>query len=63
MKTYLDCYPGFLQQALSAARRTGDSDDQQRRILLDSMEKLHVLPAADATPLQMAYQIHQLVRQ
>jgi len=62
MKTYLDCYPCFLRQALNAARRAEASDDQQRQILLDSMEKLHVLPA-DATPPQMAYQIHQLVRQ
>jgi uncharacterized protein with ATP-grasp and redox domains len=47
---------------LNAARRVEASDDQQRQILLDSMEKLHALPA-DATPPQMAYQIHQLVKQ
>jgi uncharacterized protein with ATP-grasp and redox domains len=64
MKTYLDCYPCFLRQALNAARRVEASDDQQRQILLDSMEKLHALPAADATPPpHMAYQIHQLVKQ
>ena len=62
MKTYLDCYPCFLRQALSAARRAGASDDQQRLILLNTMEELHALPA-DATPPQMAYQIHQQVKQ
>jgi len=62
MKTYLDCYPCFLRQALSAARRAGASDDQQRLILLNTMEELHALPA-DATPPQMAYQIHQRIRQ
>ena len=62
MKAYLDCYPCFLRQALSAARRAGASDDQQRLILLDTMEELHALPA-DATPPQMAYRIHQQIKQ
>lgn len=62
MKTYLDCYPCFLRQALSAARRAGASDDQQRLILLNTMEELQALPD-NATPPQMAYQIHQRVRQ
>jgi len=62
MKTYLDCYPCFLRQALNAARRVEASDDQQQRILLDSMKKLHALPV-DATPPHMAYHIHQLVKQ
>lgn len=62
MKTYLDCYPCFLRQALNAARRVEASDDQQWQIVLESMEKLHALPA-DATPPHMAYQIHQLVKQ
>jgi len=30
MRTYLDCYPCFLRQALSAARRAGASDDKFR---------------------------------
>jgi uncharacterized protein with ATP-grasp and redox domains len=62
MKTYLDCYPCFLRQALSAARRADASDDQQRQILLKTMEELASLPA-DATPPQMASRIHRLVRQ
>lgn len=62
MKTYLDCYSCFLRQALSAARRAGASDDQQRLILLNTMEELHDMPT-DTTPPQMAYRIHQRVRQ
>ncbi len=62
MKTYLDCYPCFLRQALSAARRAGATEDQQRQILLNTMDELHHLPV-DATPPQMAYTIHQRVRQ
>ena len=62
MKTYLDCYPCFLRQALSAGRRAGASEDQQRQILLKTMEQLQNLPA-DATPPQMAYKIHQMIKQ
>ncbi len=62
MKTYLDCYPCFMRQALSAARRAGASDDQQRQILLKTMEQLQNLPA-DATPPQMAHQIHLMIKQ
>jgi len=62
MKTYLDCYPCFLSQALSAARRAGASDDQQRRIVLNTMQELTALPA-DATPPQMAFRIQRQVRQ
>ena len=62
MKNYLDCYPCFLRQALSASRRAGASEDQQRLILLNTMEELRSL-SIDATPPQMAFKIHQLVRQ
>ena len=62
MKTYLDCYPCFLRQALNAARRANASDDQQRQILLKTMDELASLPA-DATPPQMASRIHRQVRQ
>jgi len=54
MKTYIDCYPCFLRQALSAARRANASDDQQRQNLLKTMEKLAFFPA-DATPPQLLF--------
>ncbi|NEX21114.1 DUF89 family protein [Thiorhodococcus mannitoliphagus] len=61
MKTYLDCYPCFLRQALSAARRAGAAPELQRRILLQTMSHLESLPA-EATPPQVAEAIHGWVR-
>jgi len=62
VKTNFDCYPCFLRQALSAARRADAADDQQRQILLSVMAELGNLPK-DATPPQMAYKIHRQVRE
>lgn len=62
MKTYLDCYPCFLRQALSAARRAHASAEQQHGILLETMEQLRALPL-EATPPVMAERIHRLVRE
>lgn len=62
MKTHLDCYPCLLRQALSAARHAGASEDQQHRILLDTMDKLRAL-RPDSTPPQLAYRIHQRVQE
>ena len=62
MKTYLDCYPCLLRQALSAARRAGASENQQHRVLLKTMEELSSFPT-DSTPPQLAYRIHQRVQQ
>jgi len=61
MKTYLDCYPCLLRQALSAARRAGVSENQQHRILLQTMEELSAFPSG-STPPQLAYRIHQQVQ-
>ncbi len=61
MKTYLDCYPCFLRQALSAARRAHASVELQRYILLETMDQFRTLPA-DATPPVMAERIHRVVR-
>ena len=62
MKTYLDCYPCLLRQALSAARRAGASENQQHSILLNTMKELSAFPS-DSTPPQLAYRIHQQVQQ
>lgn len=62
MKTYLDCYPCLLRQALSAARRAGASENQQHDILLKTMEELSAFPP-NSTPPQLAYRIHQQVQQ
>lgn len=62
MKTYLDCYPCFLKQALSAARRAGASEELQQEILLTAMNDLQSLPTG-VTPPEMACKIHKSVRQ
>lgn len=62
MKTYLDCYPCFLRQALSAARRAHASAQRQHEILLETMDQLRALPL-EATPPAMAERIHRLVRE
>jgi len=62
MKTYLDCYPCLLRQALSAARRAGAPESQQYSILLETMDELRAFPLG-STPPQLAHQIHQRVRQ
>ncbi len=62
MKTYLDCYPCFLRQALEAAR-IGGADEQQQRLVLDrALETLRRIEPW-RTPPEIADQIHRLVRQ
>jgi len=61
MKARPDCYPCFLRQALDAARRAEASEEQQRQILLTTMEELGAFPA-EAMPPQMAQKIHRQVR-
>ncbi len=62
MQTYLDCYPCFLRQALSAARRVGASDAQQFSVL-QAVLKLMQNIRADHNPPEIAYRVHRIVRQ
>jgi uncharacterized protein with ATP-grasp and redox domains len=62
MKIYLDCWPCFMRQALSAARRAGASPEQQHDILVRTMEQLRAL-SREATPPEMGERIHRLVRE
>jgi hypothetical protein len=62
MRVYLDCWPCFLRQALSASRRAGASPALQRAILEETMTELRALPA-EATPPEMGERIHRLVRE
>ncbi|NLF00399.1 MAG: DUF89 family protein [Anaerolineales bacterium] len=61
MKTYLDCYPCFLRQALQAARLAGGTEAQQQAVVGGVLEVL-VQMGADSTPPEIADQVHQLVR-
>ncbi|MCK5785056.1 MAG: DUF89 family protein [Candidatus Sabulitectum sp.] len=61
MKTYLECYPCFLKQALSAARRAGGSEEQQLSVIRETMKILDVLDPG-AIPPEIARHVHSLVR-
>lgn len=61
MKTYLECYPCFLKQALSAARRAGGTEEQQLSVIRNTMEILKKLDAG-AIPPEIARLVHSTVR-
>jgi len=62
LRTYLDCYPCFLRQALDAARRAGADETQQRAVLDRVLEALRQIEPA-ATPPEIGDRVHRIVRQ
>jgi uncharacterized protein with ATP-grasp and redox domains len=62
VRTYLDCYPCFLRQALDAARRAGADDVRQRAVLDRVLEALRQVEPA-ATPPEIGDRVHRVVRQ
>lgn len=62
MRTYLDCYPCFLRQALSAARMAGATGRLERQVVHGTLALLADLPD-DATPPVVADRVHRLVRE
>lgn len=62
MRTYLDCYPCFLRQALDGARMAGASQRQQREILERVLELLKDTPLS-STPPEIGQRVHRIVRQ
>jgi uncharacterized protein with ATP-grasp and redox domains len=62
MKTYLDCYPCFIRQTLDAARYVEADENQQYRLLHQVLDKMRTFKPASTAP-EMAYTIHQLIRQ
>jgi uncharacterized protein with ATP-grasp and redox domains len=61
VKTYLDCYPCFLRQALDAARYSGADDDRQHAILRLVLDALGSIDPA-STPPEIGDAIHRIVR-
>lgn len=61
MKTYLDCYPCFLRQALEAARTNGADETGQRTVLNQVMRILEDVDLA-TTPPEIGYRVHDVVR-
>jgi hypothetical protein len=61
MKTYLDCYPCFLRQALEAARMAGAGEVQQSQVIRAVLGMLQETNPA-ATPPEIGDRIHRRVR-
>jgi uncharacterized protein with ATP-grasp and redox domains len=61
LKTSLDCYPCFLQQALRAARLSGADETQQYSIMQYSLSLLRNLPSG-ANPPEIGYYIQRIVQ-
>jgi hypothetical protein len=62
MRTYLDCYPCFVRQALDAARLAGAAEEQQYLVLHRSLELLREIELS-STPPETGARLHRLVRQ
>ena len=61
MKTYLDCYPCFVRQALEAARFAGATEAQQRQVL-DEVLGLLRQTEDGLTPPEIGDRVHRVVR-
>jgi damage-control phosphatase, subfamily I len=61
MKTYLDCYPCFLRQTLEATRMAELDESRQYHVLQKVTKELNRFEMT-STPPEMAYTIHQIVR-
>ncbi|HET90792.1 MAG TPA: DUF89 family protein [Chloroflexi bacterium] len=62
MKTYLDCYPCFLRQALDAARLAGADQNQQKEVLGRVLALLQGVDSSSLPP-EIGDQVHRIVRQ
>jgi len=61
MRTFLDCYPCFVRQALEAARHLG-ADEIKQKVVLDQVLELLKHIDMSATPPQIGDRVHRLVR-
>jgi uncharacterized protein with ATP-grasp and redox domains len=62
MKTFLDCYPCFLRQALNAARLAGADECRQRKVLDQILEALRKVDLS-TTPPEIGDSVHRIVRE
>jgi len=62
MKTFLDCYPCFLRQALESARMAGANEEQQQAIVDGVLSQL-LAGDPSCTPPEIGYGVHSLVRE
>lgn len=62
MRTYLDCYPCVLRQAIEAARMAGATPEQEKKIVWKTLDILKSMPEGE-TPPAIGARVHQVVRQ
>jgi len=62
VKTYLDCFPCFLRQALEAARMAG-ADEERQRLILDRTMALLQDASLESKPPEIGDRVHRIVRQ
>ncbi|MBN1922288.1 MAG: DUF89 family protein [Anaerolineae bacterium] len=62
MRTYLDCYPCFLRQALSAARYAGADEITQHEIMGATLDLLQTLTPGQSPP-EIGHAVHRIVRE
>ena len=62
MKTYLDCFPCLLRQALEAARMAG-ADEERQRLILDRTMALLQGASLESKPPEIGDGVHRIVRQ
>jgi len=60
MRTYLDCYPCFLRQALAALRLITDQEAEQKRVLDLVMQTLPTLPL-EYSPPRIARTVYSII--
>jgi uncharacterized protein with ATP-grasp and redox domains len=61
MRTYLDCYPCFLRQALEGARHAGADDEQQQRVVSYILDLLTQIEPS-RTPPEIGDQVYRVIR-
>ena len=62
MRTYLDCCPCFMRQALEAARMAG-ADGWQQQVVLDRVLDVLKRIEPSSTPPEIGDRSHRIVRQ
>lgn len=62
MRTYLDCYPCFLRQALEAARLGGADEVRQRRVIDKVLALMLELDITEPPPV-IGRAVHRLIRE
>ncbi|MDY6855497.1 MAG: ARMT1-like domain-containing protein [Thermodesulfobacteriota bacterium] len=62
MKTYLDCIPCFLRQALEASRMATEDEAVRRKVIESVMERLPRL-SFDVSPPEIAQVVHGLIKE